>query len=626
MPIVIPSKKIYSIDTPILLNNKISKLSVPVLSGKRIAEETTLATLESFEKSPREKYLSAGTHYKEDLYIYNSDDDYYDNYDSDNYGNVVAIRGFFVDFKGEFERDINVDYGLTSTLSYDRKATKYTRKVYQTTFDSSHLPSGATIPVLKSFYVDARGDDGEAVSNSDIPSRVSIEWQIFEEVVADIIVPSLPTTISTISTDGKIIVEIPNIYVGCSVLKIYADATEQDVVEDYVPDSVTIEVFGNKYTFESTEISKTLQTNDSAGIEFIAEGSCFLRTSTSSAQQNTGYEDTLKEYSTGKTLATVICSVGEYKNTDNRVIISTKSDDKMLFDIGDEAFVMTRNEFGIDFPLNNKIYKVLGHNLYFDGAVWQKLTMQEIYEPPSEEFEYTLLPDGTYAISKFTATDWVERIILPSKYLDTPITQILGWVFEDKFIGSIVIPEGITNLTDNSFYRCLGIDTISLPNSVKSIGDYAFSGSFILGIELPDQLEELGMAAFANCKELLAIKIPKNIASISMGLATNCEKLSNIGFHKNITSIEQYAFQNCVSLKSLTFNFGLQNIGHGAFSLCTGLTEIHIPDSVNTIEGFAFYGCTKLKDIYYMGTEAQWNAINIGDRALPDGAIVHFSK
>lgn len=80
-----------------------------------------------------------------------------------------------------------------------------------------------------------------------------------------------------------------------------------------------------------------------------------------------------------------------------------------------------------------------------------------------------------------------------------------------------------------------------------------------------------------------------------------------------VTSIGDDAFYNCTSLSSITIPDSVTSIGDEVFYNCTSLTSITIPGSVTSIGYKAFYDCTSLEDAHYTGTEAEWNAIMIGD-------------
>ena len=84
-----------------------------------------------------------------------------------------------------------------------------------------------------------------------------------------------------------------------------------------------------------------------------------------------------------------------------------------------------------------------------------------------------------------------------------------------------------------------------------------------------------------------------------------------------VTTIGNDAFWGCTSLTSVTIPDSVTEMGWGVFSECTSLESITIPDSVTKIGYSAFYQCTRLTDVYYTGTEEQWNAIAIDGYNVP---------
>jgi len=120
---------------------------------------------------------------------------------------------------------------------------------------------------------------------------------------------------------------------------------------------------------------------------------------------------------------------------------------------------------------------------------------------------------------------------------------------------------------------------VSIPSSVKSIGDYAFSGcGRLAGITLPARLTSTGNYTFLGCTNLSSITIPASV-----------------------TAIGDYAFSGCARLAGVTIPTGVTSIGAGSFLDCTSLTAVTIPGSVASIGYEAFSGCTALKGVFFMG-------------------------
>ena len=88
---------------------------------------------------------------------------------------------------------------------------------------------------------------------------------------------------------------------------------------------------------------------------------------------------------------------------------------------------------------------------------------------------------------------------------------------------------------------------------------------------------------------------------------------TDVNIPNGVTSIGDYAFSEFSSLDRITIPDSVTSIGNGAFFDCLYLTRITIPSSVTSIGNSAFFGCSSLENIYYKGTEEQWNAITKDD-------------
>lgn len=160
----------------------------------------------------------------------------------------------------------------------------------------------------------------------------------------------------------------------------------------------------------------------------------------------------------------------------------------------------------------------------------------------------------------------------------------LTWVFEDN--GTLAI-AGTGDMTSWSriydipwYSHCAYVKSAMIGDGVTSIGDLAFRGCYSLtSIELPDSVTSIGAWAFRRCDSLTSIEIPG----------------------------------------------GVTNIGEGAFAYCYSLTSIGLPGSVTSIGEGAFSGCG-INDVYYGGSEADWNNISIGSgNEYLQNAVIHYN-
>ena len=168
-----------------------------------------------------------------------------------------------------------------------------------------------------------------------------------------------------------------------------------------------------------------------------------------------------------------------------------------------------------------------------------------------------------------------------------------------KSLESITLPESVTTIGDTAFHCCTSLKSVTLPNSVKRIEMVAFHKcTSLVSITLPDSVKWIASFTFCRCSSLKSIKIPNSVMKIG-----------------------RRAFSECSSLTSITLPNTLETIGVHAFSKCPSLTSINIPDSVKKIKDSAFSGCTSLESItLHPDTEVAENAFP------PDVKIIRKRK
>ena len=174
---------------------------------------------------------------------------------------------------------------------------------------------------------------------------------------------------------------------------------------------------------------------------------------------------------------------------------------------------------------------------------------------------------------------------------------------------SITISDSVTSIGECAFYDCTGLTSIIIPDSVTSIGEYAFSGcenlkdvyyTGDLGDWCKIKFDYYNPMCYAanlyiNGKLLEGeITIPDDVTSIGGFSFSGCTSLTRITIPDSVTSIGEYAFRGCTGLTSVTIPDSVTSINCSAFQGCTSLTSITIPDSVTEIVWNAFSGCRNL--------------------------------
>ena len=169
----------------------------------------------------------------------------------------------------------------------------------------------------------------------------------------------------------------------------------------------------------------------------------------------------------------------------------------------------------------------------------------------------------------------------------------------NTYSGSISVPETVTNngteysVTKIGEYAFQGsaVTSVSMPECIISIDYNAFKGCQNLeSVTLPESLTTLGSYAFYSCKLLKTIKIPSGVTAIPSSCFYECSSLESVTIPEGVTTIGECAFQSC-NLNALTLPESLEKIGIYAFSGNQSLKSVNIPAKVKTIESNAFHNC-----------------------------------
>ena len=175
------------------------------------------------------------------------------------------------------------------------------------------------------------------------------------------------------------------------------------------------------------------------------------------------------------------------------------------------------------------------------------------------------------------------------------------------------IPNSVTSIGGYAFGYCSSLTSVTIGNSVTSIGEFAFCNcSSLTSITIPDSVTSIGYNAFDYCSSLTSVYISDLSAWCRIDFANadanplcygkklylNGSELSQISIPSGITEIKPYTFSRCRSLTSVTIPNSVTSIGESAFSYCSSLTSVTIPNSVTSIGRYAFYYCSSLTSVY----------------------------
>lgn len=242
----------------------------------------------------------------------------------------------------------------------------------------------------------------------------------------------------------------------------------------------------------------------------------------------------------------------------------------------------------------------------------------------------TILPDGVVSIAQFAfiGCDNLTSITFPESL--ELIEHRAFWTCNG--LTSITIPKSVWHINQQAFGYCYNLRTISvdsenvhydsrdncnaiidsyantiirgtaqtvIPESVKGIGDFAFSGCLSMkSFNIPEGVSSIGSYAFCQCNNLVSVNIPQSVNIIGEYAFYNCNNLTSVELPQNVAEIKDYTFAYCEKLLSVSFPDGLMSIGNSAFSYCSSLKSIAMPNSVERVGSKAFLYCLELETLF----------------------------
>ncbi|MFL0270043.1 leucine-rich repeat protein [Candidatus Clostridium radicumherbarum] len=188
--------------------------------------------------------------------------------------------------------------------------------------------------------------------------------------------------------------------------------------------------------------------------------------------------------------------------------------------------------------------------------------------------------DGvTYSITGYNGSD--TNITIPSSIDGHAVTSI-----------------GNNAFNGNNDIRYQSLTSVTIPNTVTSIGGFAFYYcSSLVNISIPDSVTSIGDSAFAYCTSITNIKLPANLSSIGNSTFQDLKALTGITIPNSVKSIGSYAFLENFSLTNITIPNSVTYIGEGAFKDCKNLKTAEMPDSVISVGNYLFYNDQLLSNV-----------------------------
>lgn len=173
----------------------------------------------------------------------------------------------------------------------------------------------------------------------------------------------------------------------------------------------------------------------------------------------------------------------------------------------------------------------------------------------------------------------------------------------------------IDEIPNEAFNGRWAIDKVLLPPTLKKIGAYAFQGTALTSVNIPDNVETIKECAFNNARQLQEVHLPDSLTSLGTSAFEYCRSLRTIKIPTKLKTIPDYTFQNCRSLQSVELHDSITGFGNHAFVNCD-LREITLPKSTSWVDNDAFSGNVNLSKV-----TLNEGLVNISDKAFYQTAI-----
>ena len=292
-------------------------------------------------------------------------------------------------------------------------------------------------------------------------------------------------------------------------------------------------------------------------------------------------------------------------------------------------FLLAHSEEG----LSNVSFRLL--NLKYPELVEEEVlstevTDEDLAEGVEDEFGVIYSKDGKRLLEgNKTLTEYTvrkgTRVICDCAFEDYGDF----YSFRCSTLTSLTLPSSLQSIGNRAFSSCSSLTSLTLPSSLQSIGDSAFEDcSSLSSLTFSSTLQSIGYWAFRGCTSLRSVignqfykvidqmllsadgtqviaywgensevTIPEGVQSIGFGAFRDCKSLSSLTLPTSLQSIGDSAFYGCSSLTSLTLPSILQSIGDGAFRYCKSLRSLTLPSSLQSIGDGAFTRCTSLRSV-----------------------------
>ena len=273
------------------------------------------------------------------------------------------------------------------------------------------------------------------------------------------------------------------------------------------------------------------------------------------------------------------------------------------------------------------------YTIYCSNGIISKSDEVSIF---SEGLDFVMNEDGASysAIGIGSCKD--TEVIIPSVYKTLPVTNIANDAFKNASFEKVIIPDSIKSIGEYAFYNCRALQEAIIGNGVKELPRSMFNGCIsIKTIVIGSNVNTIGDDVFYNCSNIEKIiiqdlsqwcnmvysplystmpysneydlylgesavtdlVIPSDVLAINKYAFSYCKSIQTVSFHSALESIGNSAFYNCSNLKSISIPKNITAMGYTVFGFCDNLVSVSIEEGIAELSPYLFMNCSKLKEL-----------------------------